>query len=140
MIAFSLNSPLVFEHSFIGYSSEHFFILCFFCLSGLIYIRSLGKLNLEKQHRILFISAIVLALVQLSRIPILTINGQFNIETDLPLHLCNFLPFAMIWSYGVRSEKIWSVMFSGSCWDAVKLILLLLYASHYSTMMLYDIG
>lgn len=110
MIAFSLNSPLVFEHSFIGYSSEHFIILCFFCLSGLIYIQSLGKLSVERQHRILFISAIVLALVQLSRIPILAINGQFNIETDLPLHLCNFLPFAMIWSYGVRSEKIWSVM------------------------------
>ncbi len=37
--------------------------------------------------------------------------GTFDVRNDIPLHLCNFLPFILVWIYAAKSRKVWGTTF-----------------------------
>ena len=63
------------------------------------------------QRNILLRIAISLSLIQLLKIPLNLYTGTFDVTKDIPLHMCNFLPFIFIWLYAVKSRVVWSTIF-----------------------------
>lgn len=37
--------------------------------------------------------------------------GIFDLQNNIPLHLCNFLPFILIWVYATGSRNVWGAVF-----------------------------
>lgn len=107
----NFNSFFHFEHKFINYSSEHLTILAFFTILGILFIKYVSKLKKNAQIKILLTTTIFICVFQLFKIAVKISNGTFTVTTDLPLHLCNFLPFVLIYVFWKESKEAWSVMF-----------------------------
>ena len=65
----------------------------------------------ERQRKVLLGIAIALSVAQLSKIPLNLYTSTFDLTKDIPLHMCNFLPFIMVWVYATKSRKIWATIF-----------------------------
>jgi uncharacterized membrane protein YwaF len=65
----------------------------------------------SQQQRFMLFIAIAVAAAQLLKVPIKMYIGIFDSTNDVPLHLCNFLPFIMIWIYATKSRLVWATTF-----------------------------
>lgn len=106
-----MNSFFETTNSFSAYSTEHWILLLGFLLFVVVFIRSVRKKPEEKQRKILLGIAIVLAVAQLAKIPLNIYVGIFEVSRDVPLHMCNFLPFILIWVYAAKSRVVWATTF-----------------------------
>jgi hypothetical integral membrane protein (TIGR02206 family) len=97
--------------AFISYSIEHILVLLFCLVFGIIFIRW-AKTKTEK-HQVLigFIFSIIVMLSQLAKVFIKLELGVFDISEDLPLHLCNMMPFFIPFAIYFKNRKIWSILF-----------------------------
>lgn len=107
----ALNSFFGTDHLFTSYSQEHFSLLLAFLFFSIVFIQSLKKNSKEAQRKILLGVSVFLSIAQLSKIPLNLYVGTFDITKDIPLHMCNFLPFLMIWVYTIKSRVIWATIF-----------------------------
>lgn len=78
---------------------------------AVVFVGRLRSQSLEVQRKVLLIFAIILSLTQLLKIPLNLYTGTFDAYKDIPLHLCNFLPFVLAWVYAGKSRKIWGTTF-----------------------------
>lgn len=106
-----MNSLFETSQLFVRYQSEHYLLLVGFTLFAVIYIRWLMKQSIRKQQKLMLGFAIVVSAVQLMKIPLNLYVGIFDSTKDIPLHLCNFLPFIMIWIYATNNKLVWATTF-----------------------------
>lgn len=97
---------------FIKWGSEHvvvlFFILCF----GLWFLdRGKQTWSKEQGHRYVFIFCLIMIFFQLFKPLIRLYLGNFSKGEDLPLHLCNLMPFAMAFAFSTNNRNVWAVFF-----------------------------
>lgn len=98
--------------SFVNYSSEHFAAVVGMFFIGLLFLY-VGKYKWNS-HQKWRNAIIVCAFVYSSQILKVFIKlgvGDFDITTDLPLHLCNLLPLFMLIGLIKKSKLILSVLF-----------------------------
>lgn len=106
-----MNSLFETTHIFAAYDTEHFLLLSGFVLFGFLFIRVLSSRPEPLQRSILLGIAVLLSATQLLKVPMNVYLGIFDVQNDIPLHLCNFLPFVLIWVYAARSRKVWGTIF-----------------------------
>lgn len=82
-----------------------------FVLFVVLLLRWMKTRSQEEQRKVLLSYAFLLSFVQLGKIPLNLYTGTFDITSDIPLHMCNFLPFVMVWIYTSKSRKVWSAVF-----------------------------
>ncbi len=106
-----MNSFFETTHLFIRYQTEHFLLLIGFTVLAIFLIRWLMKQSEKSQQKIMLGIAIAISLAQLLKVPINMYVGIFDSTKDVPLHLCNFLPFIMVWIYATKSRLVWATTF-----------------------------
>ncbi len=106
-----MNSFFGTNNLFSSYSSEHFILLFGFLAFAIGIIRYLKGYSEDYQRKVLLIIAIILSVSQLSKIPLNLYTNTFDITKDIPLHMCNFLPFVMVVVYAIKSRAIWATVF-----------------------------
>ncbi|MCP9290265.1 YwaF family protein [Gracilimonas sediminicola] len=96
---------------FSSYSAEHFTVLLLFfgfCIWFIPFMRTRSR---EVQRKVLLVMAVMMSLSQLMKIPLNMYTGTFDVTNDIPLHMCNFLPFVLVWVYMKSDRNTWSVLF-----------------------------
>lgn len=106
-----MNSFLDTSHLFSSYSAEHFVLLIGFVTLVPLFFRVMASYPEETQRRVLLGLAVLLSLSQLMKIPLNLYAGTFDVSKDIPLHLCNYLPFVLVWMYASKNRKVWATLF-----------------------------
>lgn len=106
-----MNTFLDTTQLFSSYSAEHFLVVGLFVGFCVWFVPYLKKQSIETQRKVLLGLAVILSFTQLLKIPLNLYTGIFDPTKDIPLHLCNFLPFVLIWIYAKRSRKVWGTVF-----------------------------
>ncbi|MFZ1706101.1 MAG: TIGR02206 family membrane protein [Saprospiraceae bacterium] len=98
--------------SFVNYETEHFATLLFWILFS-AYILYIGRNKWTEYQQRLYITIllVIAAGTQIMKIVIKSWDGTFDITKDLPLHLCNMLPFVMIYIMWRKNRKWWAFFF-----------------------------
>ncbi len=96
---------------FAAYDFEHYLLLTGFLLFGYLFFRILSSYSRPVQQKILLGLALLLSATQLLKVPMNMYLGIFDPQNDIPLHLCNFLPFILIWVYATGSRKVLGTVF-----------------------------
>lgn len=86
-------------------------LLIGFAISAVFLIRWLIQQHEKSQQNIMLGIAIAVSAAQLLKVPINMYIGIFDSTNDVPLHLCNFLPFIMVWIYATKSRIVWATTF-----------------------------
>lgn len=106
-----MNSFFDTTHTFTSYSKEHLLLLFGFLIFLIWFFRYMKTKPQELQQKILLGIAVTLSIAQLSKIPLNLYTGTFDVTKDVPLHMCNFLPFILVWVYATKSRVIWATVF-----------------------------
>lgn len=107
-----MESFLTSNGGFVNYTTEHFVTLGFWVLfSAVILFYGRYRWSEAEQKRNITVLLIIAASTQIMKIVIKNYDGSFDITKDLPLHLCNMLPFAMIWVMWQKNRKWWAFFF-----------------------------
>lgn len=96
--------------------SEHLWsvtITIFIC--GLILYMAKTGWNERQQKVYIFYIALFVLSTQLFKVFIRMYLGVFDIASDLPLHLCNMMPFIMPWILLKKWRFGWSILFFWIC-------------------------
>ena len=98
--------------SFVNYTAEHFVSLTISIIFS-VYVLYFGKKywNPEKQRLYITWLLILAASTQIMKIVIKNYDGSFDITKDLPLHLCNLMPFVMVAVMWAKNRKWWAFFF-----------------------------
>lgn len=98
--------------SFEAFGAEHNLILLFSTLLGILFIfKGQQSWNDEQKRRYALYLCVAMMLIQLAK-PIIRLNlGNFMVTDDLPLHLCNLMPFAMFAAFYLKNRLIWAIFF-----------------------------
>ncbi|MEI7595058.1 MAG: TIGR02206 family membrane protein [Bacteroidota bacterium] len=101
-----------YNNSFSNYGLEHFIIFLALTLFGfyLIYIAK-TKWNEKQQKLFITLLCAFAAFTQLAKIPIKIYLGDFDAAADLPFHLCNIMPFALIYAMWKKDRKFFGIIF-----------------------------
>lgn len=70
---------------------QHIAVMLFFVLAGYLLIRWAKKRSPETQHTGGIVLACIISISVISYTVIKIFDGPFDVQKDLPLHLCNFL-------------------------------------------------
>ncbi len=65
----------------------------------------------EEQRKVLLGIAVLMSVSQLLKIPLNLYTGTFDPTKDIPLHMCNFLPFVLVWVYLKKDRTTWATIF-----------------------------
>lgn len=97
---------------FANYSQEHGLTFLFWLVFSLV-VLYVGKnhWNENQKRRNITILLIIAASTQIMKVLIKAYDGTFDITKDLPLHLCNMLPFAMIFTMWFKKRGWWAFLF-----------------------------
>ncbi|MFV1883021.1 MAG: TIGR02206 family membrane protein [Balneola sp.] len=106
-----MNSFFDTTHTFIPYSAEHLSLLFGFLAFMIWFIRFMGTSSAESQRKTLLGISIALSIAQLAKIPLNSYTGTFDVTKDIPLHMCNFLPFIMVAVYYTKNRVLWATVF-----------------------------
>lgn len=106
-----MNSFFGTTHLFSSYTIEHIILLIAFTSYSVWFVKTAPKKSEDRQRKILLGIAIILSSLQILKIPLNLYTGTFDITKDIPLHMCNFLPFVMIWVYSRNDRKTWATVF-----------------------------
>lgn len=97
--------------SFKNYSSEHFIALFVVSVIGVIFIYfGKHKWNNKQKWRYALYASAFLYFTQLFKLFIRMYLGNVDYTTDLPLHLCNFLPLLMFIGLYKRSRSLLAII------------------------------
>lgn len=98
---------------FVNYTTEHYISVFIFILIGIGFI-IIGQKILKGDTKRKFITSILFLMFafQVSKVFIYQYLGIFNIQTDLPLHLCNMMPLFLGLAYYFNSRLWWSISFT----------------------------
>ncbi|MEX0722640.1 MAG: TIGR02206 family membrane protein [Gracilimonas sp.] len=94
-----------------AYDTEHLLLLLGFLFFGIAFFRVLKFRPESEQRKVLLEIALLLSAAQLLKVPMNLHLGIFDIQNDIPLHLCNFLPFVLVWVYASGSRRVWGTVF-----------------------------
>ena len=98
--------------NFVNYSNEHLVtILISVLISIWIIVYAKKKLSEGQQKLLGFYLAICVLLSQLAKVLIKMQLGVFDRTTDLPLHLCNMMPFLVPFAMLLKNRAIWAILF-----------------------------
>lgn len=106
-----MNSLFETTYLFAAYDTEHLVLLLGFLFFGIAFFRVLRSRPEPEQRKVLLGIALLLSATQLLKVPMNLYLGIFDIQNDIPLHLCNFLPFVLVWMYAAGSRKVWGTIF-----------------------------
>lgn len=106
-----MNSFFETTHLFSSYNTEHVLLLISFLSLMILFIRMMKSRPEAYQRRVLLGIAVVLSLTQLAKIPLNLYAGTFDATKDIPLHMCNFLPFILIGVYSTKNRTVWATVF-----------------------------
>lgn len=67
--------------------------------------------SLEEQQKVLLGIAVLMSVSQLMKIPLNLYTDTFDPTKDIPLHMCNFLPFVLVWVYLKKDRTTWATIF-----------------------------
>lgn len=93
------------------YSLEHLLILIVGIALSILLYKGTKKWTYLKQRKILLSLSVIISIFQLLKIPFKILEGTFSIANDLPFHLCNFLPFFLIFVFFTLSRNLWAILF-----------------------------
>lgn len=98
--------------SFVAFGLEHNLILIFSLIFGFLFIfKGYHNRDIEKKRKYALLLCLSMMIVQTAKPLIKLYLGNFNIEDDLPLHLCNLMPFAMFIAFYMKSRLVWAIFF-----------------------------
>ena len=106
-----MNNLLSEEILFRSYSLEHVLSVCFGIALGYLIIFKTKHWTYLAQRKLLLSLTIFIALFQLLKVPIKIMQGVFDPTLDLPLHLCHFLPFFLIYIFYFLNRNLWAILF-----------------------------
>lgn len=106
-----MDSFFIDTGKFNSYSTEHIIVLVLSLIFGFLFIRFAA--NKKEKHQILIglILSLIVLFSQISKVLIKLQLGTFDMSVDLPLHLCNMMPFFIPFAIGLKNEKLWSILF-----------------------------
>ncbi len=93
------------------YSVEHFVVLALFVFFCAWFIPFMKGRSPEYQRKVLLAIALLISSSQLMKIPLNIYTGTFDVTHDIPLHMCNFLPFVLVWVYLKSDRNTWAIIF-----------------------------
>lgn len=100
------------NYLFQNYGVEHGITVLLWTLLGAFYvITSIRYLDRTSQRQSLLFLGIITAASQLGKILIKVHLGIFDYTIDLPLHLCNMLPFIVTAAILTHRRLVWAVCF-----------------------------
>ena len=105
------DSFLIDNGTFFPYTGEHFWTVLWSVLIGISIILYARRLNEDKQRRFALIFGMLILFSQLVKIPIRIYLGVFDITEDLPLQLCNMLPFVLPFAVYFKKRLLWAILF-----------------------------
>ena len=98
--------------TFRNYGSEHLFtVIASVLISIAIIYFAKKKLSPKHQKLFGFYLALIVLFSQLAKVVIKVQLGVFDARTDLPLHLCNMMPFFVPIAMLMGKRIIWAVLF-----------------------------
>ena len=106
-----LNPPFQHIHDFNAYGFEHLTILVTFIIAGILFIKRTKNFSKHKQRFYLLALCAILTILQLLKIPVNILLATFDKTTDLPFHLCNFLPLILFVAFYLEKRIIWATSF-----------------------------
>jgi len=106
-----LNSIFSSDVLFTSYSSEHFFTLLVGVILGYLIIAKTKNWPYLRQRKLLLSLSIFIFVFQLLKMPINYFQGTFDKTTDLPFHLCHFLPAFLIYIFYYLNRNLWAILF-----------------------------
>lgn len=106
-----MNSFFETTHLFSSYTVEHILLLISFSIFVIVFIRGMKNQPEAYQRKALLAIAVLLSLSQLAKIPLNLYAGTFDATKDIPLHMCNFLPFILVAVYLSRNRTVWATVF-----------------------------
>ncbi|HPK09978.1 MAG TPA: TIGR02206 family membrane protein [Saprospiraceae bacterium] len=97
---------------FKNYGIEHLVavVYCVLFCAIVLYLAKYKWTEKQSQRFIIFVAAFVL-FTQLFKVFIRMILGNFHVTEDLPLHLCNLMPFFMLYVVYTKNRFWWSIFF-----------------------------
>jgi hypothetical integral membrane protein (TIGR02206 family) len=90
---------------------EHILLLTGFLVFMFWFVKVMKTQPEERQRKTLLGIAMLLSFAQLIKIPLNIYTGTFDVTKDIPLHMCNFLPFILVWVYLKKSRNTWATVF-----------------------------
>jgi hypothetical integral membrane protein (TIGR02206 family) len=106
------DSFLVDNNNFELHGGEHLITLLVSFIIGFALIWISNRYLSEKQQvTLITIIALIVWLSQMGKIVIRLNLGVFDIKEDLPLHLCNMMPFLVPFVMYSKNRKWWAVLF-----------------------------
>ncbi|MBT8189761.1 MAG: TIGR02206 family membrane protein [Saprospiraceae bacterium] len=98
--------------NFVNYSNEHLYTIIVSVLLSIWILYFAKKKLSDRQQKLLgFYLAIFVLLTQLAKVVIKMQLGVFDKSTDLPLHLCNMMPFLVPFAMLMKNRTIWAILF-----------------------------
>ena len=98
--------------TFVSYGPEHYWSVSICVIFGTLVIYLSGKyLSLRQQQVSITTFCLVILFSHLAKVVIKLQLGVFDYQEDLPLHLCNMLPFVIPFALYFRNRALWAVLF-----------------------------
>ena len=98
--------------AFQRHSTEHYVaLLLTFVFGGLLLHYGRNKWSEEQRLRYIFYFSLFILFFQAFKTVTQVSLGVFNPEKDIPLHLCNFMPYLMPIIFYKRSRQAWAILF-----------------------------
>ncbi len=98
--------------TFVNYGNEHWVTLLIWLIIGIVFIIGSKRLLNPKQQRItLFLFGLFVLGGQVMKIICRLYLGVFDYTVDLPLHLCNMMPFVIPFALLINKRLIWAILF-----------------------------
>ena len=95
---------------FVNYGTEYYISFFCFTLLGIVIIWYGKKCRTQGISDNIHLPFIVIyLLLQISKIFIRLYLNTFDVREDLPLYLCNLMPFFMLWSFAQKNEKVFKI-------------------------------
>lgn len=100
------------NYNFENYSQEHFLSVAISCIIGLMLLLLAKNLSSERTKKLfgLYLSLFVLG-AQICKSVIRYQQNTFSLGEDLPLHLCNILPFFIPFALYFRNRQLWAILY-----------------------------
>lgn len=107
-----MDAFLISNGGFSNFSAEHIITFLFWLVFSLV-VLYVGKnyWNEPQKRRNITILLGLAAATQIMKIFIRMYDGSFDATKDLPFHLCNMLPFAMLFAMWFKKRGWWALLF-----------------------------
>lgn len=105
-----MNSFYIDTFSFQRWGTEHTSVFIFgFLLCILFFYKGINTWSLAQKTQYSLWLCTAMIFWQLFKTLFKMAYGNFNIAEDLPLQLCNLMPFALYYAYHTHSRQIWAI-------------------------------